>query len=86
MQSLSSNPVPEDEVEADDSQENIAANKNEALQCANLTQHFWMQQEVVDYEMISAIQTVKEKIKLEIPASSSGKQSQSSLYGLAVQR
>jgi hypothetical protein len=36
VQDLSTNPVPEDEVEADDSQESIPVKAIEALQCASL--------------------------------------------------
>ncbi len=42
MQDFSTNPVPEDEVEADDSQESILVKATEALQCASLLQQFWM--------------------------------------------
>jgi hypothetical protein len=40
MQDLSTNPVPEDEVEADDSQESIHVKATEALRCASLLQQF----------------------------------------------
>ncbi|KAH8936529.1 hypothetical protein BDL97_17G090000 [Sphagnum fallax] len=53
VQDLSTNPVPEDEVEADDSQESIP-----------FVQQFWMQQDIVDHEMLAAIQTIKEKINI----------------------
>ncbi len=42
VQDLSTNPMPEDEVEADDSQESILVKATEALQCASLLQQFWM--------------------------------------------
>ncbi|KAH8943660.1 hypothetical protein BDL97_13G064700 [Sphagnum fallax] len=64
VQDLSTNPVPEDEVEADDSQESIPVKATEALQCASLLQQFWMQQDIVDHEMLAAIQTIKEKINI----------------------
>ncbi len=38
MQDLSTNPMPEDEVEADDSQESILVKAIEALKCASLLQ------------------------------------------------
>jgi len=40
MQDLSTNLVPEDEVEADDSQESIHVKATEALRCASLLQQF----------------------------------------------
>jgi hypothetical protein len=61
---LSTNLVPEDEVEADDSQESIPVKATEALQCASLLQQFWMQQDIVDHEMLAGIQTVKDKISI----------------------
>ncbi|OAE26946.1 hypothetical protein AXG93_4413s1310 [Marchantia polymorpha subsp. ruderalis] len=64
VQDLSIDPVPEDEVEADDIQEYILVKTSEALQCASLLQHISMQQDIVDHEMIAAIQTVKDKIAL----------------------
>jgi hypothetical protein len=64
VQDLSTNPVPEDEVEADDSQESIPMKATEALQCANLLQQFWMQQDIVDHEMLAGIQTIKDKISI----------------------
>ncbi|KAH8953437.1 hypothetical protein BDL97_08G027300 [Sphagnum fallax] len=54
VQDLSTNPVPEDEVEADDNQESIPVKATEALQCAN----------IVDHEMFVGIQTVKDKINI----------------------
>jgi hypothetical protein len=36
VQDLSTNPVPKDEVEADDSQKSIPVKATEALQCASL--------------------------------------------------
>jgi hypothetical protein len=62
VQDLSTNHVPEDEVEVDDSQESIPVKATEALQCASLLQQFWMQQDIVDHEMLAGIQTVKDKI------------------------
>ncbi|KAH8931298.1 hypothetical protein BDL97_19G013100 [Sphagnum fallax] len=50
VQDLSTNPVPKDEVEADDSQESIP--------------QFWMQQNIVDHEMLAAIQTIIEEINI----------------------
>jgi len=64
VQDLSTNPVPENEVEADDSQESIPMKANEALQCASLLQQFWMQQDIVNHEMLVGIQTVKDKINI----------------------
>jgi hypothetical protein len=64
VQDLSTNPVPEDEVEADDSQESIHVKATEALHCASLLQQFWMQQDIVDHEMLAGIQTVKDKISI----------------------
>jgi hypothetical protein len=64
VQDLSTNPVPEDEVEVDDSQESIPVKATEALQCASLLQQFWMQQDIVDHEMLAGIQTVKDKISI----------------------
>jgi hypothetical protein len=64
VQDLSTNPVPKDEVEADDSQESIPVKATEALQCASLLQQFWMQQDIVDHEMLVGIQTVKDKINI----------------------
>jgi hypothetical protein len=64
VQDLSTNLVPEDEVEADDSQESIPVKATEALKCASLLQQFWMQQDIVDHEMLTAIQTVKDKISI----------------------
>jgi hypothetical protein len=64
MQDLSTNPVPEDEVEANDSQESIPVKATEALQCAILLQQFWMQQDIVDHEMLASIQIVKDKISI----------------------
>jgi hypothetical protein len=64
VQDLSTNLVPEDEVEADDSQESIPVKATEALQCASLLQQFWMQQDIVDHEMLAGIQTVKDKINI----------------------
>ncbi len=64
VQDLSTNPVPEDEVEADDNQESIPVKATEALQCASLLQQFWMQQDIVDHEMLAGIQTVKDKISI----------------------
>ncbi len=43
VQDLSTNLVPKDEVEADDSQESIPVKATETLQCASLLQQFWMQ-------------------------------------------
>ncbi|KAH8950796.1 hypothetical protein BDL97_10G103400, partial [Sphagnum fallax] len=54
VQDLSTNPMSEDEVEADDSQESILVKATEALQCAN----------IVDHEMLVGIQTVKDKISI----------------------
>ncbi|KAH8944304.1 hypothetical protein BDL97_13G103400 [Sphagnum fallax] len=54
VQDLSTNPVPEDEVEVDNNQESILVKATEALQCAN----------IVDHEMLAAIQTIKEKINI----------------------
>ncbi|KAH8954708.1 hypothetical protein BDL97_08G094300 [Sphagnum fallax] len=54
VQDLSTNLVPEDEVEADDSQESIPVKATEALQCAN----------IVDHEMLAAIQIIKDKISI----------------------
>jgi hypothetical protein len=62
VQDLSTNHVPEDEVEVDDSQESIPVKATEALQCASLLQQFWMQQDIIDHEMLAGIQTVKDKI------------------------
>lgn len=70
VQDLSIDPVLEDEVEADDIQEYILVKTSEALQCASLLQHISMQQDIVDHEMIAAIQTVKDKIALWDLASS----------------
>jgi hypothetical protein len=42
VQDLSTNLVPEDEVEADDSQESILVKATKALHCASLLQQFWM--------------------------------------------
>jgi hypothetical protein len=64
VQNLSTNPVLEDEVEADDSQESIPVKATEALQCASLLQQFWMQQDIMDHEMFVGIQTVKDKISI----------------------
>jgi len=64
VQDLSTNHVPEDEVEADDSQESIPVKATEALQCASLLQQFWMQQDIIDHEMLASIQTVKDKISI----------------------
>jgi predicted CoA-binding protein len=64
VQDLSTNLVPEDEVEADDNQESIPAKATEAMQCASLLQQFWMQQDIVDHEMLASIQTVKDKISI----------------------
>jgi hypothetical protein len=64
VQDLSTNLVPEDEVEADDSQESIPVKATEALQCASLLQQFWMQQDIVDHEMLAAIQIIKDKISI----------------------
>ncbi len=64
VQDLSTNLVPKDEVEADDSQESIPVKATEALQCASLLQQFWMQQDIVDHEMLAAIQTIKDKISI----------------------
>jgi hypothetical protein len=64
VQDLSTNPMPEDEVEADDSQESIPVKAIEALQCASLLQQFWMQQDIIDHEMHVGIQTVKDKINI----------------------
>jgi hypothetical protein len=64
VQDLSTNPVPKDEVEADDSQESIPVKATEALQCASLLQQFWMQQDIIDHEMLADIQTVKDKISI----------------------
>ncbi len=36
----------------------------EALQCASLLQRFWMQQDIIDHEMLAGIQTVKDKISI----------------------
>lgn len=63
-QELSTNTVPEDEVEADESQEYIRVKTTEALRCANLLQQFSMQQDIIDHEMIFSIQTVKYKISI----------------------
>jgi hypothetical protein len=64
VQDLSTNPVLKDEVETDDSQESILVKATEALQCASLLQQFWMQQDIVDHEMLVGIQTVKDKISI----------------------
>jgi hypothetical protein len=64
VQDLSTNLVLEDEVEADDSQESIPVKATEALQCASLLQQFWMHQDIVDHEMLAAIQIVKDKISI----------------------
>jgi hypothetical protein len=64
VQDLSTNLVPEDEVEADDSQESIPMKATKALQCASLLQQFWMQQNIDDHEMFAGIQTVKDKISI----------------------
>jgi len=64
VQDLSTNLVPEDEVEVDDSQESIPMKATEALQCASLLQQFWMQQDIVDHEMLVAIQIIKDKISI----------------------
>ncbi len=64
VQDLSTNPVPDNEVEADDSQESIPVKATEALQCASLLQQFWMQQDIVNHEMLAGIQTVKDKINI----------------------
>jgi hypothetical protein len=64
VQDLSTNPVREDEVEADDSQESIPVKATETLQCASLLQQFWMQQDIVNLEMLAGIQIVKEKISI----------------------
>jgi hypothetical protein len=64
VQDLSTNPVLEDEVEADDSQESIPVKATKALQCASLLQQFWMQQDIVNHEMLAGIQTVKDKISI----------------------
>jgi hypothetical protein len=64
VQDLSTNPVPEDEVETDDSQESILVKATEAMQCASLLQQFWMQQDIVDHEMLASIQIVKDKISI----------------------
>jgi hypothetical protein len=63
VQDLSTNHVPEDEMEADDSQESIHVKATEAVQCASLLQQFWMQQDIVDHD-IAGIQTVKDKIRI----------------------
>jgi hypothetical protein len=42
VKDLSTNPLPEDEVEVDNSQESIPVKATEALQCASLLQQFWM--------------------------------------------
>jgi hypothetical protein len=64
VQDLSTNLVPKDDVEADDSQESIPVKAIEALQCASLLQQFWMQQDIVEHEMFAAIQIVKDKINI----------------------
>jgi hypothetical protein len=64
VQDLSTNHVPEDEVEVDDSQESILVKATETLQCASLLQQFWMQQDIVDHEMLAGIQIVKDKISI----------------------
>jgi hypothetical protein len=64
MQDLSTNPMPEDEVEVDNSQKSIPVKATEALQCASLLQQFWIQQDIVDHEMFAGIQTVKDKISI----------------------
>jgi hypothetical protein len=64
VQDLSTNLVSEDEVEADDSQESIPVKATETLQCASLLQHFWMQQDIVNHEMLASIQTVKDNINI----------------------
>jgi hypothetical protein len=64
VQDLSTNLVPEDEVEADDNQESIPMKATEALQCASLLPQFWMQQDIIDHEMLAGIQTVKDKISI----------------------
>ncbi len=64
VQDLSTNLVSEDEVEADDSQESIPVKATKALQCASLLQQFWMQQDIVDHEMLAAIQIIKDKISI----------------------
>jgi hypothetical protein len=64
VQDLSTNPVPEDEVEVNDNQESIPVKATEALQCASLLQQFWMHQDIVDHEMLAGIQTVKDKINI----------------------
>ncbi len=55
VQDVSTNPMLEDEVEADDSQESILVKATEAMQCASLLQQFWMQQDIVDHEMLASI-------------------------------
>jgi len=64
VQDLSTNPMPENEVEADDSQKSIPVKATEALQCASLLQQFWMQQDIIDHEMFAGIQTIKDKINI----------------------
>jgi len=54
----------EDEVDVDDSQESILVKATETLQCASLLQQFWMQQDIVDHEMLVGIQTVKDNITI----------------------
>jgi hypothetical protein len=64
VQDLSTNLVLEDEVEADNNQESIPVKATEALQCASLLLQFWMQQDIVDHEMLVGIQIVKDKISI----------------------
>jgi hypothetical protein len=64
VQDLSTNPMPEDEVEVDDSQESVLVKATEALQCASLLWQFWMQQDIVDREMLAGIQTIEDKISI----------------------
>jgi hypothetical protein len=64
VQDLSTNHVLKDEVEADDNQESILVKATTALQCASFLQQFWMQQDIVDHEMLAGIQTVTDKISI----------------------
>uniref|UniRef100_M4B5N3 Uncharacterized protein n=1 Tax=Hyaloperonospora arabidopsidis (strain Emoy2) TaxID=559515 RepID=M4B5N3_HYAAE len=61
---ISSNPVPENEAEADNSQGSVPMKATEALQYAHLQQQVWMQQDIVDHEMLAATQTAMDKISV----------------------
>ena len=54
IQFFSSNHEPKDEAEADNIQESIPVKATESLQCANLLQQLWMQEYIVDHEMLTA--------------------------------